>query len=176
MPSKRRTKRRSLKPHVTDDAVWVFLALEQMISDGDDQRFEPRGRRREALNAIKTLAQLTGARGFNIAHAIHAIPIRLTTCVILAKPKIGKRHGPCGWRLLSARGEPYARSNRTGEPETYRPNLARCGRGTRSYYCRVRHDRIHPFFYSLAGAVILRLAFIERAQLPIFAAALRLQD
>jgi hypothetical protein len=64
MPSKRRTKRRSLKPHVTDDAVWVFLALEQMISDGDDQRFEPRGRRREALNAIKTLAQLTGRAWF----------------------------------------------------------------------------------------------------------------
>jgi len=39
-------------------------ALEQIINDGDDKRFEPRGRCREALNAIKTLAQQTGRGWF----------------------------------------------------------------------------------------------------------------
>jgi hypothetical protein len=64
MPTKRRTRRRSLKPPVTDDAVWQFLLLEEIIANGDDVNFEPRGRRREALDAIKRLAQLTGRGWF----------------------------------------------------------------------------------------------------------------
>jgi hypothetical protein len=50
MPTKRRTRHRSLKPHVTDEAVWVFLLLEEIINNSDDAEFEPRGRRREALD------------------------------------------------------------------------------------------------------------------------------
>lgn len=64
MPTKRRTRHRSLRPHVTDEAVWQFLLLEEIIANGDDVKFEPDGRRGEALAAQKTLAKLTGRGWF----------------------------------------------------------------------------------------------------------------
>jgi hypothetical protein len=165
--------------------VWVFLALDQIISDGDDKNFEPRGRRREALNAIKSLAQQTGRGWFQHCPCYTRDPDPPEYMRDPCQPMTGVRHGACDWRLSSARnfhnlprinygsvrlrGEPYARSNRAqypgqwaGEPETYRPNLSWRGRGTRHHCRRMRHGRIRSFFCSPAGAVTLRLALVAR--------------